>query len=360
MESVLVVGTGLIGTSIGLALHGRREVLLADLDEHRLQQAVGRGAGAVWDGSQAVSCAVVAVPPLRVAGVLQELQESKGATTVPPVASTQSRVQADLEVLGADLADICGGHPLAGRETSGPAGASADLFLGRPWVTCPYPGTTAATHGAVRSLAADCGADALDLTPEHHDRAVALSSHLPQVAASALAAQLVDGDTAASRVAGPGLQDSTRIAASDAGLWEEVLATNAEHVAPLVASLAAELTAVAGALAVLAGAPRDEDALATVRDALERGRAGRALVPVKRGVLDRDVAVVAVRVPDEPGRLADLLVRAAAAGVNVEDVRVEHLTGRPTGVVELLVRAAARDGLRSALSREGLEVLPAT
>jgi prephenate dehydrogenase len=80
-------------------------------------------------------------------------------------------------------------------------------------------------------------------------------------------------------------------------------------------------------------------------------------VPVKRGVLDRDVAVVAVRVPDEPGRLADLLVRAAAAAVNVEDVRVEHLAGQQTGVVELLVRTAEQGALTAALAAAGLEVL---
>src|SRR5205085_2672803 len=157
------------------------------------------------------------------------------------------------------------------------------------------PDTSAAAHAAVSTLARDCGAEPLDLTPEHHDRAVALSSHLPQVAASALAAQLVEGDAAATRVAGPGLQDSTRIAASEASLWEEVLATNAEHVAPLVAALASDLGKVATALAALAATPTDETALASVRTLLRRGRA---------------------------------------------------------------VRAAAQDGLRAALSREGLEVLP--
>jgi prephenate dehydrogenase len=132
---------------------------------------------------------------------------------------------------------------------------------------------------------------------------------------------------------------------------------NAAQLAPLVASLADDLQHLSTALHALAAKPSDPAALAVVRDLLARGNAGRALVPVKRGVLDRDVAVVTVRLSDEPGRLADLLVRAAAAGVNVEDVRVEHLPGRPTGVVELLVRGDEMRPLGEALRAAGLDVL---
>jgi prephenate dehydrogenase len=127
----------------------------------------------------------------------------------------------------------------------------------------------------------------------------------------------------------------------------------------LVWLLAEDLRRVAAALAALAASPDGQAAADALRDVLARGNAGRALVPVKRGVRDRDVEIVAVRVPDEPGRLADLLVRAAAAGVNVEDIRVEHLAGRQTGVVELLVRSSHRAPLAQALTSGGLDVLVA-
>jgi prephenate dehydrogenase len=357
MQSVLVVGTGLIGTSVGLALHGRRHVLLADADAARLAVAVERGAGTPWDHHSPVDVAVVAVPPLRTAEVIVDLQRREVSGSFTHVASCQSRVQRDLEDLGADLTAVCGGHPLAGREVAGPTGAAAHLFLGRPWVACPFPATSEAARLAVIELAQLCGAEPLVMSPEAHDRAVALSSHLPQVVASALAARLLETDTAAVGVSGPGLQDTTRIAASDADLWTDVLSANARYVAPLVAQLAEELRRTADALAVLAAASEDGPAQSAVRDVLTRGNAGRALVPVKRGVLDRDVAVVGVRVPDQPGQLADLLVRAAAAGINVEDVRVEHLAGRQTGVVELLVRTDDRAPLAQALVTAGLEVL---
>jgi prephenate dehydrogenase len=355
--SVLVVGTGLIGTSVGLALQGHAAVFLADSDPARLEHAVGRGAGQAWDGSTPVSVAVVAVPPAVTAAVLVELQRREIAVTFTHVAGTQSRVQADLEALSHDLGAICGGHPLAGREVAGPAGAAASLFLGRPWVACPSLKTSADALAAVTRLAVACGAEPVVMSPDEHDRAVALSSHLPQAAASALAARLVAADAATVAVSGPGLHDTTRVAASDAALWTDVMSANAAQLAPLVGLLAEDLRLLAEALLSLATNPDDAAAGAVVRDLLGRGNAGRALVPVKRGVRDRDVGVVTVRLADEPGRLADLLVQSAAAGVNVEDVHVEHLPGRPTGLVELLVRAADAGQLGDALRASGLDVL---
>jgi prephenate dehydrogenase len=141
------------------------------------------------------------------------------------------------------------------------------------------------------------------------------------------------------------------VAASDPALWVEVLRGNAAFVAPFVADLAADLAALAAALADAgAGDP-------VVRDLLERGNRGRALVPVKRGEHDRDFTRVAVSVPDRPGQLAGLFVTAADAGVNVEDVRVEHLPGRPTGVIELMVQPVDRERLQAALAEAGFGVL---
>jgi prephenate dehydrogenase len=355
--TVLVVGTGLIGTSIGLALQGHRRVLLADEHGGRLEAAVGRGAGERWDGELGADLAIVAVPPRQTAAVLTDLLRRQVSRNLTHVASTQTQVERDLEALGAETSTICGGHPLAGREVTGPGGATARLFEGRPWVACPLPDTSDEVVAAVTALAVACGAEPMVMTPAAHDRAVAVSSHLPQVVASALGARLLEADAAAVRVSGPGLQDTTRIAASDAGLWTDVLSANAAQVAPLVAGLADDLRRVAEALTVLAGEGDRAGAAELLREVLVRGNAGRALVPVKRGVLDRDVAVVAVRVPDRPGRLADLLVRAAAAGVNVEDIRVEHLAGRQTGVVELVVRSAHQKPLAAALAESGHEVL---
>ena len=353
---VHVVGAGLIGASIGLALEGR-DVVLSDASQDRVVEAVRRGAGRPWDGVEPAELLVAAVPPHVTAAVLKRHQRLNVSQTMTHVSSVQSHVQADLQFLGADMRSICGGHPLAGRERSGPEAALAGLFHGRPWVLCPTADTTTEALEAARSLAVACGAEPVVMAPGDHDAAVALVSHLPQVAASAVAARLADAAGGASRLAGPGLQDTTRVAASDPALWVDVLSGNAAHIAPLVRALAADLTGLAAALDTLAAGAQDTASLAVVEDLLVRGRAGRALVPVKRGAHDEDFVRVSVSVPDRPGQLAGLLVTAAEAGVNVEDVHVEHLPGRPRGVIELLVHASAVEPARTALAAGGWDVV---
>jgi len=374
--NLLIVGTGLIGTSMGLALRGEADVVLTDIDEQALSAAVARGAGRPWNGAEPVAHAVLAVPPRHVATEFLRLHGLRIARTWSHVASIQAAVQLEVEASGGEVGQFCGSHPMAGGEQTGPQAAVADLFEGRPWALCPSPSTSPRTVAATRLLAELCGAEPLVLTAREHDLAVALVSHLPQVVATAVAAALLDAaDAGASavRLAGPGLQDTTRIAASDPDLWLDVLSQNAAAVAPLVRALAAELAETADSLDRLAAepagdtgtdrsGPAGESAERTaaadgVRDLLRRGNAGRRLVPLKQGRHDRDFTVVPVGVPDRPGQLAGVLVSAAEAGVNVEDVRVEHLAGRPRGVIELLVRASAQPRARAALSAAGWDVL---
>lgn len=376
--NVLIVGTGLIGTSLGLALRGEVDVVLHDVDAEALAVAVARGAGRLWDGAEPVSHAVLAVPPRQVAAELLRLQSSRRARTYSHVSSSQAAVGRQVDLSGALSSELCGSHPMAGKEQSGPGAATADLFEGRPWALCPGPTTSPMALGATRKLAELCGAEPLVLSPQEHDLAVALVSHLPQVTASALAAMLVSGPGAGESLvllAGPGLQDTTRIAASDPELWLDVLTQNAAAVAPLVRALADDLGRAADDLARVAAAPPEaaegqavgqvvgqetpgETASAEhLRDLLRRGNDGRRLVSAKRGKPDRSFVVVAVGVPDRPGQLAGVLVSAAEAGVNVEDVRVEHLAGRPRGVIELLVATVAAPRARAALSAAGWDVL---
>src|SRR5689334_15793074 len=138
MSDVLVVGCGLLGASIGLALRGSElgDVTLADADDVAVGVAVERGAGRRWDGEERAEIVVVAVPPASTAGVLTSLQRRDLATTYTHVCSVQSQVQAEIEAASSDPSVIVGGHPLAGREVSGPRGALADLFVGRPWAVC--------------------------------------------------------------------------------------------------------------------------------------------------------------------------------------------------------------------------------
>jgi len=357
---LLIVGTGLIGTSIGLALGTPRDVLLHDADDEHLAEAVDRGAGRRWDGAERVGHVVLAVPPRVIHVVLGRLQAGRVAQTYSHVASAQAAVHAQVETAHCDLVPFCGSHPMAGREQSGPGAATAALFSGRPWVLCPSGSTSRAALTTTRQLAVDCGGEPVELSAADHDAAVALVSHLPQVASSAVAAALLaarhtSGGLDPVRLAGPGLQDTTRVAGSDPALWVDVLRQNAGAVAPLVRALAGELDAAATALEGLT--VDDPTAAEVLTDLLRRGRDGRSRVPVKRGEHDSAFARLAVAVPDRPGQLAAVLVSAAEAGINVEDVRVEHLAGRPRGVIELLVHASTRPQARSALAAAGWDVL---
>lgn len=250
------------------------------------------------------------------------------------------------------MSQIVGGHPLAGGESSGPGAATGDLFVGRPWALCPHPESSPQALQDVQDLAEACGAVPVQLDPEAHDCAVALLSHLPQVVASGLAGELVAGVAAAGSptvLSGPGLVDTTRLAASDPGLWTDILRLNADHVAPVVRDVAERLLGLAAAL--------ESGDSAGVRAFLERGNQGRALVPVKRGELSEAFGRVRVSVDDQPGVLAALLSAAGRAEVNVEDVHVEHIPGRPSGVIELLVDVAAVEPLEAALTVTGWLVL---
>lgn len=363
MSDVLVVGCGLLGTSVALALRGsdHPDVTLSDTDLGHQYAAVARGAGRAWDGRESARLVVVAVPPAAVAQVLTKLQKQDVGQTYTHLSSVQSHVQEEIEALSPDPARVVGGHPLAGREVTGPEAALADLFVGRPWALCAGPRSAPDAVAAVRGLALACAAVPVDVTPGLHDRAVALLSHVPQVASSALAALLVAPEVDAGDpeipvvLAGPGLVDTTRLAAGDVGLWTDILTANAAHVAPLVAALAASLEDVAAALTRVAAGPNAE-ATDVVQDLLRRGNAGRATVPVKRGELAGAFGRVRVVLPDRPGQLALLLQAAGAARVNVEDVRVEHVPGRPTGVIDLLVSTDECDHLARVLRGSGWQV----
>jgi prephenate dehydrogenase len=361
VSDVLVVGCGLMGASVGLALQGAGvDVTLQDASPEALAGAQERGAGRAWDGREGAALAVVAVPPRATAAALIELLRMGVAKTYSHVASVQAQVQREVEASGSDVSRLVGGHPLAGRELSGPGAATADLFVGRPWAICPSPRSETSAVEAVTGLAARCGAVPVEVEPDVHDRAVALLSHLPQVLSSALAATLHATVTASHepvdpmRLSGPGLVDTTRLAAGNVDLWTDILTANAAEVGPLVRQVATRLAGLADALD-----PSAAGGAASVREVealLRAGNAGRALVPVKRGEAAAAFSAVRVELEDRPGELARVLLAAGEAGINVEDLRVEHVPGQPRGVVELAVVQAQAASAVAALTSAGWRV----
>jgi prephenate dehydrogenase len=353
---VLIAGTGLIGTSVALALRATgAEVWLSDADQATATLAADLGAGTVVpdlrDAKGIADLAVLATPPAVVGEMLARAQDCAVAEWYTDVASVKALPVAQARQLGCDLETYVPGHPLAGREKHGPAAAQADLFLGRTWALCPLPETCPDAVAAVTALAVACGAVPVTTDPDTHDRWVALVSHAPHLVAVAMAARLAPSSVPADALglAGQGLRDVTRIAAGDAGLWGQILAANAGPVAEVVAAVAEDLAAAARNLAGLAGSP-------DVAGLLDRGRAGVARIPGKHGGQPRNFAVVQVVLADQPGELARLFNAAGAAGVNIEDIRLEHSPGLPVGVAELSIRPDQAARLLDAMEAGGWPV----
>ena len=294
---VAVVGTGLIGTSIALALreHGST-VWLTDSDPAAARLAADLGAGELLPGPNPdpADVAVIAVPPAAVAATLAEAQSRNLAHSYTDVASVKQLPVADARNQGCDLARYVPGHPLASREKHGPAAARADLFLGRTWALCPLPETSEAAIQAVTDLVRTCGAVPVRTDPAAHDRWVALISHAPHLVAAAMAARLEEAPGEALDLAGQGLRDVTRIAAGDTALWTQILAANAVPVAEVLAAVAADLAEAARVLA------EDDGSDKAVAALLDRGQAGVARIPGKHGGAPREFAVVQVVIPTSP------------------------------------------------------------
>jgi prephenate dehydrogenase len=288
-----------------------------------------------------------------VAVTLAAAQARNMARCYTDVASVKQLPVAQARAAGCDLTCFVPGHPLAGREKHGPAAARADLFLGRTWALCPEPETSAQATETVTDLVRACGAVPLRTDAAAHDRWVALISHAPHLVAAAMAARLEAAPAQALDLTGQGLRDVTRIAAGDTALWAQILTANAAPVAEVLAAVAADLAEAARTLAQEA---EGEDPEKTVATLLDRGQAGVARIPGKHGGAPRPFAVVQVVIPDQPGELARLFQASGAAGVNIEDVRIEHSPGLPVGVAELSVRPAEAGTLLDALEAGGWPV----
>ncbi|MFF1958937.1 prephenate dehydrogenase [Streptomyces sp. NPDC058220] len=359
MRSALVIGTGLIGTSAALALAGRGvTVHLTDHDPSRALTAAALGAGTDEAPEGRVDLAIIAVPPAHTAGALAAAMRDGVARGYLDVASVKGGPRRELEALGLDLTAYIGTHPMAGKELSGPLAATADLFEGRPWVLTPTRDTDTEVLNLALELAALCRAVPVVMDADAHDRAVALVSHTPQLISSMVAARLEEADETAVRLCGQGIRDVTRIAASDPRMWVEILTANPGPVADVLAGVAADLGETVEALRALQSSDEDKrrGGAAGIEDVLRRGNAGRVRVPGKHGAAPAVYEIVAVLISDRPGELARIFADAGRAGVNVEDVRIEHATGQQAGLVQVMVEPAAAPVLAAALRERGWSV----
>ncbi|HEU4320238.1 MAG TPA: prephenate dehydrogenase/arogenate dehydrogenase family protein [Acidimicrobiia bacterium] len=327
-----IVGTGLLGTSVGLSLRARGwKVSGWDPNPTSLDRAVGRGALdnklIALDLANA-DLVVLAAPPDAVVSTLASIDTD---TLVTDVASVKKSVIAAAR----HLSHFIGGHPMAGGETSGPEMASSSMFHGATWVLT----TDGADHGdlqRMREIVSSLGANPIEMTAAEHDIAVARVSHLPHVLAAVLM-NLAQDDPATLALAGGGFRDLTRIAAGESGWWSEVLVANSDQVSDSIDRLDAALDRWRSA---------SKDELVALLESARQARLGL-------GEHNTQVRVILV---DKPGEIARVGHALEQSRVDVRDFQLRHGEHGGGGILTISVRGEGRDALTMALIDEGFEV----
>lgn len=348
--TVRIIGAGLLGTSIGLALAKHNvDVVIEDSSPANQSLAIDYGAGRRPASNDVPLLIVVCVPPDVTANVVLAELASFPEATVTDVASVKYEILHRLEKSGQDLSRYVGSHPMAGRERGGAIAGRADLFVGRPWVIAAHDTSERTAVSRVEALALELGAAPISTTPADHDRAVALVSHVPQLVSSLLAARLVGAAPEDVALAGQGLRDTTRIAASDPKLWLQILDSNAQEVSAVLKAFALDLDQVIEALDHI----DQGGSLAKLGRALEAGNRGVERIPGKHGSKATVYSQVVVMIADKPGELGRLFNEVGEIGVNIEELKLEHSPSSLIGLVELFVLPQAEPKLVEALTARG-------
>jgi prephenate dehydrogenase len=356
LVKVAVVGTGLIGASVGLAARrGGASVRGFDADPESLALAGERGAvepaQTLADAVADAEIAVVAAPVTTLPRLVEEVLAAAPEATVTDVGSTKAAVCAAV-----GDARFIGGHPVAGAETQGPAHARPELFEGATWFLTPRASSDADRYRALHGFVVSLGAVPVAVDPDAHDRLLALTSHLPHALANLLLNQV-----GASRVeghdplaaSGGSLRDMTRVAGANPRVWVDIFLENAEALRLALAEHRARVERLEAALAAgdagflarwigeAAGNRRE-----LYRDAYPAG----------------DLQRVLVHIPDRPGVLAGITQALGAERINIEDFELSHMSPERGGGLAILI-AGEEAARRAAELLEGqgygVDVAPA-
>lgn len=343
LTHIRIVGSGLIGTSIGLGLVQRGiSVTMVDSDSHSQKLAQDLVQSSSLEVPDLI---LVATPISSVRAALDSEKSSAVKYGFMDISSVKTKVKVDVTTSGLPLSKFLPSHPMAGREVGGAESARADLFQGRPWIL-DSEGVESALVAAGLELIEVLGAHPIDMKSSEHDQAVALVSHLPQLVSSLLAGQLSDAKSEWLELAGAGLRDTVRIAGSNPKLWREIISANSDAIKPLLEKL------IADSSLLLAGL-QNEDAVAQT---ISRGNEGKAKIPGKHGGKAREYTYLPIVIKDKPGQLAALFDECAIAQVNVEDLSIEHSPGQFTGLITLALSETDSQKLSEHLRKKNWSV----
>lgn len=346
-----VVGLGLIGASVALALRERGWTVTGeDRDPATIARALDAGVieGAPSDaeGTPPVALCVVATPAGSVATVARRaLAEGGPGLVVTDVAGVKASI-----VEAVDHPRFVGGHPMAGSELRGLAGARADLFAGCTWVLTPTESTRPETYGFLHGVWRELGANVIAVPAPDHDRLVAVASHVPHLLAGALmneARVAAEQDAVLLQLAAGGFRDMTRVAAGDPSIWPDVLIENRKAVAIALRALEERLARLLAALEAGDSETLTKDLASAA--AARHHLPGRALHP-------EELTYLRVAVSDQPGVLATVTRTASEMLVNIFDIEIAHGIEGTGGTLLLAVDAARADAFAAGLVERGYRV----
>ncbi len=351
-----VIGTGLMGASIGLAAaRAGISVLGWDVDAEVGARAATSGAmalaGTLEEAVRYAHLVVVCTPIPSIPATVAAALAAEGEAVVTDVGSIKGRITDEVAGLAdpADLGRFVSGHPMGGSERSGPEHATASVVDGIVWVVAPTESSGPAAVDTLEAFVRTIGARPVRLSPERHDRLVAFVSHLPQIASTSLmglaATEEADEPDILLLAAG-GFRDLTRLASSDPSLWSDILLGNREQIARAIDLYVGRLQEL-----------RDQvtgDHGADVERTFEQAKSARLRLAAKPQVR-AGVAVLQVEIPDEPGALARITATIGDGGVNIEDLQIVHSPEGGRGTVHLTVAAAAADHAAGVLRGGGYD-----
>lgn len=328
-RSANVIGTGLIGASVGLALRSAGWCVSATDSDSAVQAEAVRIGAADSEGLVAEADLTVIAAPV---GSIAELAETALAETTGAVTDVGSAKRSICESL--DNPRFVGGHPMAGSEQDGISGARADLFSGAMWVLTPQTTTSDDAFASVRSMVRTVGAESISLPAATHDELVAQVSHVPHLASAAMM-NLADSGAvehrALLRLAAGGFRDMTRISAGRPSIWPDICAANDVAIAVGLDRLIGELEVMKKLVVA-----KDRHGILSV---LDNARTARQNLPVGYGKVD-EVSEVSVPIPDNPGEIAAITTLAAELDVNILDLGISHSAEGRQGVMKLIVDRA--------------------
>ena len=346
LGKVRIVGSGLIGTSIALGLVQQAiAVEMIDSDPSAQGLAKDLTGGVVVADPDLV---IFALPTSMLSQVIEREIDLNPQSTFMDVGSVKSEVVLEIKTFSGLSTRFLPTHPMAGREIGGASSARGDLFQGRSWILTPEADCAPESKELVLDLIKRLGATPIELSALEHDAAVAKISHLPQIAASLVAKQLIGTPAEWMELAGQGLRDTTRIAGSDEKLWKEIIYSNRAEISELLISLQNDLTQMIAAL----------DDPSKIEALIAAGREGKSIIPGKHGGKAREYSYLPIVIDDKPGQLGAIFNECAAMQVNVEDLNIEHSPGQLSALITLSLSAQDAEKLSVHLTSIGWNVHP--